>query len=74
MTWPDTVPPYKVSEDMSRFKYSCVYDECLTCWRNGQAPRRQYCQIINGTQGGAVDSVVQVQIRECNRFESVTPP
>lgn len=25
MTWPDTVPPYKVSEDTSRFKYSCAY-------------------------------------------------
>ncbi|ONI03497.1 hypothetical protein PRUPE_6G260500 [Prunus persica] len=40
-----------------------------------KAPRRQCCKIINGTQGGGVvDSVVQVQIRECNRFESVTPP
>ncbi|PQQ11137.1 uncharacterized protein Pyn_16803 [Prunus yedoensis var. nudiflora] len=25
MTWPDTVPPYKVSEYTSRFKYSCLY-------------------------------------------------
>ncbi|BBH06177.1 Protein of unknown function D [Prunus dulcis] len=25
MTWPETIPPYKVSEDTSRFKYSCWY-------------------------------------------------
>ncbi|CAB4284563.1 unnamed protein product [Prunus armeniaca] len=25
MTWTETVPPYKVSEDTSRFKYSCWY-------------------------------------------------
>lgn len=57
------------------FIFDIIFDECLTCWRNGQAPRRQCCKIINGTQGGGVvDSVVQVQIRECNRFESVTPP
>ncbi|KAM1159546.1 hypothetical protein ACFX15_032070 [Malus domestica] len=37
-----------------------------------KAPRRQCCEIINGTEGA--DRVVQVQIRSCNRFESVTPP
>ncbi|KAL6133185.1 hypothetical protein ACLB2K_065422 [Fragaria x ananassa] len=37
-----------------------------------KAPRRQCCEIINGSEG--VDSVVQVQIRDCMRFESVTPP
>ncbi|XP_048429966.1 uncharacterized protein LOC103941981 [Pyrus x bretschneideri] len=37
-----------------------------------KAPRRQCCEIINGTKGA--DRVVQVQIRSCNGFESVTPP
>ncbi|XVE96920.1 hypothetical protein REPUB_Repub02eG0265500 [Reevesia pubescens] len=39
-------------------------------WR--VAPRRQCCEIINGKDG--VDNLVQVKIRGCNRFESVTPP
>ncbi|KAK7292925.1 hypothetical protein RJT34_15783 [Clitoria ternatea] len=37
-----------------------------------KAPRRQCCEIINGTEG--VDNVVQIIIRGCHRFESVTPP
>ncbi|KAB8927499.1 hypothetical protein FH972_026828 [Carpinus fangiana] len=34
-----------------------------------KAPRRHCCDIINGS-----DSVVQVKIRGCNHFETVTPP
>ncbi|XP_041026469.1 uncharacterized protein LOC121266731 [Juglans microcarpa x Juglans regia] len=37
-----------------------------------KAPRRQCCEIINGEDG--VDTVIQVKIRGCNRFQSVTPP
>ncbi|KAK7339686.1 hypothetical protein VNO77_20367 [Canavalia gladiata] len=37
-----------------------------------KAPRRQCCDIINGTEG--VENVVQINIRGCHRFESVTPP
>ncbi|KAB2630631.1 hypothetical protein D8674_008150 [Pyrus ussuriensis x Pyrus communis] len=37
-----------------------------------KAPRRQCVEVINGTEG--VDNVIQVQIRGCNRLESVTPP
>ncbi|XP_061360940.1 uncharacterized protein LOC133304878 isoform X2 [Gastrolobium bilobum] len=37
-----------------------------------KAPRRQCCEIINGTDG--VNNVVQVNIRGCHRFESVTLP
>ncbi|XP_038701866.1 uncharacterized protein LOC119998595 [Tripterygium wilfordii] len=37
-----------------------------------RAPRRQCCEINSGGKG--VQSVVQVNIRGCNRFESVTPP
>ncbi|XP_024190151.1 uncharacterized protein LOC112194128 [Rosa chinensis] len=37
-----------------------------------KAPRRQCCEIINGSDG--VNSMVQVQIRDCMHFESVTPP
>lgn len=33
-----------------------------------QAPRRQCCQVINGRKG-----TVDVHIRDCNKFESVTP-
>ncbi|XP_058739662.1 uncharacterized protein LOC131611819 [Vicia villosa] len=33
-----------------------------------KAPRRQCCEIINGS-----DSVVQVQVRACQPFESLTP-
>ncbi|XP_034219108.1 uncharacterized protein LOC117630509 [Prunus dulcis] len=36
-----------------------------------KAPRRQCCEIINGTDGA--DNVVHVQIRGCKRFESVSP-
>ncbi|XWS67109.1 hypothetical protein CRYUN_Cryun05aG0258700 [Craigia yunnanensis] len=39
-------------------------------WR--MAPRRQCCEVINGRD--VVDNLVQVKIRGCNRFESVTPP
>ncbi|XP_062005661.1 uncharacterized protein LOC133722812 [Rosa rugosa] len=39
-------------------------------WNKG--PRRQCCEIINGSDG--VNSMVQVQIRDCMHFESVTPP
>ncbi|KAB1994641.1 hypothetical protein ES319_D13G112600v1 [Gossypium barbadense] len=40
-------------------------------WR--MAPRRQCCEVINGGEG--VDSLrVEVKIRACHRFESVTPP
>ncbi|GAV76551.1 DUF604 domain-containing protein, partial [Cephalotus follicularis] len=35
------------------------------------APRRQCCEIINEAN---VEDVVQVEIRGCNQFESVTPP
>ncbi|XP_061360930.1 uncharacterized protein LOC133304871 [Gastrolobium bilobum] len=37
-----------------------------------KAPRRQCCEIING--GDGVNDVIEVKIRGCNRFESVTPP
>ncbi|KAM1949275.1 hypothetical protein FF1_009722 [Malus domestica] len=37
-----------------------------------KAPRRQCVEVINGTEG--VDNVIKLQIRGCNRFESVTPP
>ncbi|KAF7845460.1 transferring glycosyl group transferase [Senna tora] len=37
-----------------------------------KAPRRQCCDIMNGSDG--VKNVVQIKIRECHRFESVTPP
>lgn len=36
------------------------------------APRRQCCEVIKGEDG--LKSVVQVNIRGCNQFESVTPP
>ncbi|KAI5584408.1 hypothetical protein BDE02_06G078600 [Populus trichocarpa] len=36
------------------------------------APRRQCCEVIKGEDG--VNSVVQLNIRGCNQFESVTPP
>ena len=39
---------------------------------NDQAPRRQCCEVVNGGHG--MKGVVQVKIRECHRFESVTPP
>ncbi|XP_057801329.1 uncharacterized protein LOC131016649 [Salvia miltiorrhiza] len=38
-------------------------------WNKG--PRRQCCEIINGSD--EVDGVVQVRIRGCNQWESVTP-
>nr|POF12384.1 beta-1,3-glucosyltransferase [Quercus suber] len=37
-----------------------------------QAPRRQCCEVVNGLDG--VESGIQVNIRSCNQFESVTPP
>ncbi|KAF8402969.1 hypothetical protein HHK36_011062 [Tetracentron sinense] len=37
-----------------------------------KAPRRQCCEIMNGTDGD--DGAVQIQIRRCNLQESVTPP
>ncbi|KAG8376936.1 hypothetical protein BUALT_Bualt09G0115900 [Buddleja alternifolia] len=37
-----------------------------------QAPRRQCCEIMNGSDQR--DRVVQVRIRGCNHLESVTPP
>ncbi|KAK9289950.1 hypothetical protein L1049_008112 [Liquidambar formosana] len=37
-----------------------------------KAPRRQCCEIINGTDG--VGSMVHVKIRGCNHWETVTPP
>ncbi|KAA8518939.1 hypothetical protein F0562_016287 [Nyssa sinensis] len=37
-----------------------------------KAPRRQCCEIVNGEDG--VDGVVQIKIRGCNQWESVTPP
>ncbi|XVF76666.1 hypothetical protein PTKIN_Ptkin13bG0285100 [Pterospermum kingtungense] len=39
-------------------------------WR--MAPRRQCCEVIDGEDG--VQNLVQVKIRGCNPFESVTPP
>ncbi|XP_021289602.1 uncharacterized protein LOC110420566 [Herrania umbratica] len=39
-------------------------------WR--MAPRRQCCEVING--GDGEDNLIQVKIRGCKRFESVTPP
>ncbi|KAK7395252.1 hypothetical protein VNO78_15803 [Psophocarpus tetragonolobus] len=39
-----------------------------------KAPRRQCCEIINGPDGVKSPSVIRVKIRECRRFESVTPP
>ncbi|KAK4748243.1 hypothetical protein SAY87_014829 [Trapa incisa] len=42
-------------------------------WR--KAPRRQCCEVINGGDGdGGISNVLQVQIRPCNSWESVTPP
>lgn len=38
-----------------------------------KAPRRQCCEIVNGGANGA-DSVIQVRVRGCNRWESITPP
>ncbi|KAG8375246.1 hypothetical protein BUALT_Bualt10G0080300 [Buddleja alternifolia] len=37
-----------------------------------KAPRRQCCEIINNSD--QQDDVVQVRIRSCNQWESVTPP
>lgn len=37
-----------------------------------KAPRRQCCEVINGTE--KIDNVIQIKIRGCHRFESVTPP
>ncbi|KAH7514470.1 hypothetical protein FEM48_Zijuj11G0093000 [Ziziphus jujuba var. spinosa] len=39
-------------------------------WR--KAPRRQCCELTNGTDDG-IERMVHLQIRSCNRFESVTP-
>ncbi|CAL0302687.1 unnamed protein product [Lupinus luteus] len=39
-------------------------------WR--KAPRRQCCDIIK--DANVMNSIVMVKIRECNSFESVTPP
>ncbi|KAK8532011.1 hypothetical protein V6N13_131360 [Hibiscus sabdariffa] len=36
------------------------------------APRRQCCEVISGGEGA--DHLVQVKIRGCHRFETVTPP
>ncbi|GMY14498.1 hypothetical protein FCV25MIE_09737 [Fagus crenata] len=37
-----------------------------------KAPRRQCCEIVEGSDW--VDSGIEVNIRSCNHFESVTPP
>ncbi|KAF7143068.1 hypothetical protein RHSIM_Rhsim05G0195700 [Rhododendron simsii] len=42
-----------------------------------KAPQRQCCEIINGASAStdaANEDVVQVRIRSCHRWESVTPP
>ncbi|KAL6987661.1 hypothetical protein U1Q18_013408 [Sarracenia purpurea var. burkii] len=38
-----------------------------------KAPRRQCCEVVNGATIG-VDGGLQIRIRGCNRWESVTPP
>ncbi|KAJ0088146.1 hypothetical protein Patl1_31822 [Pistacia atlantica] len=50
-----------------------IYASTLTpdVWK--MAPRRQCCEVINGGKGTKRERVVQVKIRGCNKFESVTP-
>ncbi|XP_059305558.1 uncharacterized protein LOC132057114 [Lycium ferocissimum] len=41
-------------------------------WR--QAPHRQCCEVINGENDTNIDTVLQIRIRSCNKWESVTLP
>ncbi|KAK6146894.1 hypothetical protein DH2020_017806 [Rehmannia glutinosa] len=41
-------------------------------WNEKQAPRRQCCEITGGSD--QQDDIVQVRIRGCKQWESVTPP
>ncbi|KAK4267879.1 hypothetical protein QN277_024604 [Acacia crassicarpa] len=38
-----------------------------------KAPRRQCCEVMNN-KSDAVESTVEIKIRGCHRFESLTPP
>jgi len=42
-------------------------------WVNEQAPRRQCCEVMKGSDGVNNNSVVGVKMRGCRRFESVSP-
>ncbi|KAK1561900.1 hypothetical protein Q3G72_002722 [Acer saccharum] len=58
---------YSAALDVQQFNVSSTTLKS-DIWK--MAPRRQCCDIFNGTDQG----MLQVKIRGCNKFESVTPP
>ncbi|KAJ4835280.1 hypothetical protein Tsubulata_002798 [Turnera subulata] len=82
----ETLTTYKrqveeLGKDCSRLDYAPLLDFLFVnvsttstldhdAWN--MAPRRQCCEVINAKNG--VNNTLQVKIRSCNQFESVTPP
>ncbi|RDX83593.1 hypothetical protein CR513_35464, partial [Mucuna pruriens] len=76
-----TQSSYKLYDDVKKFNCSVPLVEVQyvnvtasyfvpELWQ--KAPRRQCCDIIEGKD--EANNVIQVEIRGCHRFESVTPP
>ncbi|CAJ1800476.1 unnamed protein product [Sphenostylis stenocarpa] len=58
---------------VSVVQYVDVYAPHLISEAWKKAPRRQCCEIMNGSDG-MDKNVISVKMRGCHRFESVTPP
>ncbi|XP_022935260.1 uncharacterized protein LOC111442198 [Cucurbita moschata] len=64
-----TQPDYASALSVEYFNVSAPeFDRRL--WR--QAPRRQCCDVVH--DNNTINGLMQVRIRGCNQFESVTPP
>ncbi|KAG7017275.1 hypothetical protein SDJN02_19138, partial [Cucurbita argyrosperma subsp. argyrosperma] len=62
-------PDYASAVSVEYFNVSAPeFDRRL--WR--QAPRRQCCDVVH--DNNTINGLMQVRIRDCNQFESVTPP
>ncbi|TKY63326.1 DNA polymerase eta [Spatholobus suberectus] len=78
-----TQSSYKIYEDVLFKEFNCSVPAVKVQYINvtasyfkpelwKKAPRRQCCNIIEGTD--EANNVVQVEIRGCHHFESATPP
>lgn len=65
---------FQLAEKVERFRV-VTFGQLFTAAHWIKAPRRECCQVVNGTTSsvGGVDSVVNVHIRPCNPFETMTP-